>query len=186
MITMTTLSFTRLTAARRPSSPLTVDLTFERLTVPSEPSSVANTAMHFQHRQSMDPPGDTPARAMRRRSPSSSSRSLHPSALQPRHNGASHHLKDSEHHHRVEHHFTPPTRHPAPHHHCLLVSAPFQPLPAHRPRPLLVFIRRDSRTFPRTFIRQRYKDSWTHWTLHLHFILCFIYFCISREHDLCI
>ena len=34
--------------------------------------------------------------------------------------------------------------------------APFSQLPAHRPRPTLVFIRRDCRTFPRTFIRQRY------------------------------
>ena len=36
--------------------------------------------------------------------------------------------------------------------------APFSPLLSHRPhqRPTLVFISRDSRTFPRTFIRQRY------------------------------
>ena len=55
--------------------------------------------------------------------------------------------------------------------------ATFSPLPSHRPRPTLVSIRRDSRTFPEHGNRQRYKDSWTHWTLHLHFILCFVYFC---------
>ena len=96
--------------------------------------------------------------------------------------------KDSEHHHRVEHHFTPPTRSsssassPAR-------ERPFLPLPSHRPhpRPTLFFIRRDSRTFPRTITRHWYKELWTHWTLHSLFILCFvIYTCISRKHDLCI
>ena len=48
-------------------------------------------------------------RHMPRRPPSTPSRLLPPSALQPRLHGASHH-KDSEHHHRVERHFTPPTR----------------------------------------------------------------------------
>ena len=90
----------------------------------------------------------TRQRHMPRRSSTSSSRSLPPSALQPRLHGASH-LKDSEHNHRVEHHFTPPTRSsssassPAR-------ERPFLPLPSHRPhpRPTLFFIRRDSRTFP--------------------------------------
>ena len=85
------------------------DLTSGRLTVPSEPSSIANTAMHPHHRPSCILRAPHPSETHACRTPTSSSRSLPPSALQPRLHGASHH-KDSEHHHRVEHHFTPPTR----------------------------------------------------------------------------
>ena len=105
-------------------SPLTIrPHTSGRLTVPSEPSSIANTAMHPHHRPSCILRAPHPSETHACRSPTSSSRSLPPSALQPRLHGASH-LKDSEHHHRVEHHFTPPTRSSAPHH-LLLVSALF-------------------------------------------------------------
>ena len=99
------------------------DRTSGRLTVPSEPSSIANTAMHPHHRPSCILREPHPSETHACRSPTSSSRSLPPSALQPRLHGASH-LKDSEHHHRVEHHFTPHTRSSAPHHR-LLVSALF-------------------------------------------------------------
>ena len=85
------------------------------------------------------------------------SRSLPPSALQPRLHGASASLQK-----------TPSiitassTIHAAHAFFQLRIIAcswaPFSPLLSHRPhqRPTLVFISRDSRTFPRTFIRQRY------------------------------
>ena len=85
------------------------DRTSGRLTVPSEPSSIANTAMHPHHRPSCILRAPHPSESHACRSPTTPSRSLPPSALQPRLHGASH-LKDSEHHHRVEHHFTLPTR----------------------------------------------------------------------------
>lgn len=52
--------------------------------------------------------------------------------------------------------------------------APFSHHSPHRPpRPSLVFFSSDSRTFARaSYSLSEYKDSWTHWTLHL-FISCF-------------
>ena len=69
------------------------DLTSGRLTVPSEPSSIANTAMHPHHRPSCILRAPHPSETHACRSPTTSSRSLPPSALQPRLYGASHHFK---------------------------------------------------------------------------------------------
>ena len=121
------------------------DLTSGRLTVPSEPSSIANTAMHPHHRPSCILRAPHPSETHACRSPTSSSRSLPPSALQPRLHGASH-LKDSEH---ITASSTTSRR---PRVHPLRITvcswAPFSPLPALRPCPTLFLIRRDSRTFP--------------------------------------
>ena len=124
---------------------------------------------HPHHRPSCILRAPHPSETHACRLPTLSSRSLPPSALQPRLHGASHHLQ------RLR--ASSPRRAPL---HAAHVSiqlriiacswAPFSPLPAYRPRPTLVSISRDSRTFPRTFNRQRYKDSWTHWTLHSYFI----------------
>ena len=159
------------------------DLTSGRLTVPSEPSSVANTVIIL----TIDLAASSGRHTRQRhasRSPTTSSRSpLPPSALQSRLHGASHLNKDSEHHHRVEHHFTPPTRSSS----SASLSArvrPFQPLPAHRPRPTLVIIRRDTPIAGLSRARLLATDIKTHG--HSHFILCFIHICISRKHDLCI
>ena len=92
-------------------SPLTIrPYTSGRLTVPSEPSSIANTAIILTIDIAAFSGRHTRQRHMPCRPPTTPSRLLPPSALQPRLHGASHHFKDSEHHHRVEHHFTPPTR----------------------------------------------------------------------------
>ena len=126
---------------------------------------------HPHHRPSCILRAPHPSETHACRSPTTSSRSLPPSALQPRFHGASH-LKDSEHHHRVEHHFTPPTRSsssassPAR-------ERPFHRFSLHRPRLTLVFISRDSRTFPRTIIA---NDNKTHG--HIGHFAC-ISFCAS-------
>ena len=120
----------------------------------------------------------TPSETHACRSPTTPSRSLPPSALQPRLYGASHHFK------RLR--ASSPRR--APLHAAHASSqlriiacswAPFSPLLSHRPhqRSTLVFISRDSRTFPRTIIA---NDNKTHGHIgHFTslFISCFIYFC---------
>ena len=87
------------------------DLTSGRLTVLSEPSSLVITAMHPHHRPSCILRAPHPSETHACRSPTTPSRSLPPSALQPRLYGASHHFKRLRaSSHRVERHFTPPTR----------------------------------------------------------------------------
>ena len=99
------------------------DLTSGRLTVPSEPSSIANTAMHPHHRPSCILRAPHPSETHACRLPTLSSRSLPPSALQPRLYGASH-LKSPSAITASSITSRRPRVHPAPHHR-LLVSALF-------------------------------------------------------------
>ena len=105
-------------------SPLTIrPHTSGRLTVPSEPSSIANTAMHPHHRPSCILRAPHPSETHACRLPTLSSRSLPPSALQPRLYGASH-LKSPSAITASSITSRRPRVHPAPHHR-LLVSALF-------------------------------------------------------------
>ena len=103
------------------------DRTSGRLTVPSEPSSIANTAMHPHHRPSCILRAPHPSETHACRSPTTPSRSLPPSALQPRLYGASH-LKTPSIITASSITSPHPRVHPAPHHR-LLVSALFYRFP---------------------------------------------------------
>ena len=145
---------------------LTIDLTSGRPTVPSEPFVDSHHRHHSHHRPRCILRAPHPSETHACRSSTTPSRSLPPSALQPRLHGASH-LKSPSIITASSAISRRPRVYPAPHHRLLVSSLSRA---SSTPRPTPVFFRSDSRTFSAHDYRQRCQDSRTLWTLRSHFI----------------
>ena len=161
---------------------LSIDLTSGRLTVPSEPLVDSHHRHHSHHRPRCILRAPHPSETHACRSSTTPSRSLPPSALQPRLHGASH-LKSPSIITASSAISRRPRVYPAPHHR-LLVSSLY---------PHIVHSTSNASLLPQRqpdFLRARYSPTISRLTDTLDtsftFHLCFIHFCIFQVSIICV